>query len=195
FTPSDAIDMNNPKDWAYQLALLDNSKTKIVFTKEQLLEFLTHVGVTVDTNFVKIQRLPRYAIFGKMTGEHTDTPEGQAPIKPDQPATNQGGSWAKDFKPSRRVRDAPGGVASIFFREDEEDDTYTVPKTQGAVAEPVSGSSQAANESKPEASVNTGKAQAKPRRSQSSSLGLDMFESEDVQFKPTRREVKTIFMM
>jgi hypothetical protein len=47
--------------------MLDWDTTSIVFTKRTLIEFLKYTGITVDTNLTNIQKLPRYARFGKIS--------------------------------------------------------------------------------------------------------------------------------
>ncbi|KIK10769.1 hypothetical protein PISMIDRAFT_690748 [Pisolithus microcarpus 441] len=69
FTPSRDVDMTKEKDWPLNLGMLDWDSTKIVFTKRSLVEFLKYAGVTVDPGFTNIQKLPRYAQFGKLTAE------------------------------------------------------------------------------------------------------------------------------
>ncbi|KAF8609914.1 hypothetical protein BDV93DRAFT_517139 [Ceratobasidium sp. AG-I] len=117
YTPVDVAGTNE-KDWAYKLGLLDWDKTKIVFTKRSLIDFLKHIDVTVDTNFSQLSKLPRYAEFGKVSGEASgtaaapaqasashDEPAAAAPADPSDP------SW----KPTRRVRTAPGGAQTFSF--------------------------------------------------------------------------------
>ncbi|KAG6329973.1 hypothetical protein ID866_9116 [Astraeus odoratus] len=72
FTPSQAIDMSKEKDWPLNLGMLDWDSTNILFTKRSLVEFLKYAGVTVDPGFTNIQKLPRYARFGKLS---EDPPE------------------------------------------------------------------------------------------------------------------------
>ncbi|KAI6036658.1 hypothetical protein BKA83DRAFT_4166117 [Pisolithus microcarpus] len=72
FTPSRDVDMTKEKDWPLNLGMLDWDSTKIVFTKRSLVEFLKYAGVTVDPGFTNIQKLPRYAQFGKLTAEELD---------------------------------------------------------------------------------------------------------------------------
>ncbi|OJA14942.1 hypothetical protein AZE42_09381 [Rhizopogon vesiculosus] len=67
FTPSQAVDMSKEKDWPVNLGMLDWDTTSIVFTKRSLVEFLKYTGTTVDPGFGNIQKLPRYAKFGKLT--------------------------------------------------------------------------------------------------------------------------------
>ncbi|KAL4064318.1 hypothetical protein V8B97DRAFT_1707311 [Scleroderma yunnanense] len=69
FTLSQAVDMSKEKDWPVNLGMLDWDSTNIVFTKRSLVEFLKYAGVTVDPGFTNIQKLPRYAKFGKMTSD------------------------------------------------------------------------------------------------------------------------------
>ncbi|ODN83354.1 hypothetical protein, variant [Cryptococcus amylolentus CBS 6039] len=45
---------------------------KIVFSKRSLLEFLKSADVTVNQNFTEIQKLPKYATFGKFSQAATD---------------------------------------------------------------------------------------------------------------------------
>ncbi|KAJ8699749.1 hypothetical protein PTI98_002840 [Pleurotus ostreatus] len=66
FTPSDQFEKNKERDWAANLGMLDWDNTRIVFTKRSLIEFLKSIDVTVDTGFSNIQKLPRYAKFGKL---------------------------------------------------------------------------------------------------------------------------------
>ncbi|KAG8988572.1 hypothetical protein FRB90_002683 [Tulasnella sp. 427] len=139
FIESDAIDMSKEKDWAYQIGLLDWDKTQIVFTKRELLDFLTSVGVTVDTSLLKIQKLPRYAKFGKFSGETapaTSASRNEAAAEESGPLASSGSSNPPaGFKPTRRVRDAPGGKTSALFGDDEEEDPAP-PARKPAAPEP-----------------------------------------------------------
>ncbi|KAI6038981.1 hypothetical protein EDC04DRAFT_1815016 [Pisolithus marmoratus] len=56
----------------YNTGMLDWDSTNIVFTKRSLVEFLKYAGVTVDPGFTNIQKLPRYAKFGKLTAEESE---------------------------------------------------------------------------------------------------------------------------
>ncbi|KAG8941776.1 hypothetical protein FRC04_004093 [Tulasnella sp. 424] len=175
FTESDAIDMSKEKDWAYQIALLDWDKTQIVFTKRELLDFLSSVGVTVDSNLVKIQKLPRYAKFGKFSGETAPVASNkEAPVEEPAPRASSTTNSTGGFKPTRRVRDAPGGKTSDIFGEFEEEPAPLPSRRPAAPAAP-------AEPEEPE--------QSEPTRRGRSSLG-GLFEEEDKPkstFKPTRR--------
>ncbi|KAI0831794.1 hypothetical protein BC628DRAFT_1310449 [Trametes gibbosa] len=139
FTPSDIVDMSKERDWPASLGLLDWDNTSIVFTKRSLLEFLKYAGITVDPNFTNIQKLPRYAQFGKISGEVTASagessagPEASAAAKNLAPAVQA----TSDFKPTRRVRDPPGGRQHNIFGDDAGDDALAgaPPKPRAAVS-------------------------------------------------------------
>ncbi|KAG1756237.1 uncharacterized protein EDB91DRAFT_1091375 [Suillus paluster] len=150
FTPSQAVDMSKEKDWSMNLGMLDWDATSIVFTKRSLVEFLKYTGTTVDPGFSNIQKLPRYAKFGKLTSTEEQSPEmvtsptvsssennrllaeeftddalSTAPPPPKQAQTSsQGNPNAVDeFKPTRRVRTRPGGHDSIgnLFSDDSDE--------------------------------------------------------------------------
>ncbi|KAF4576870.1 hypothetical protein EYR36_000532 [Pleurotus pulmonarius] len=83
FTPSDQFEKNKERDWAANLGMLDWDNTKIVFTKRSLIEFLKSIDVTVDTGFSNIQKLPRYAKFGKLAAtSESEAASTSAPAKP-----------------------------------------------------------------------------------------------------------------
>ncbi|KAG2147359.1 hypothetical protein BD769DRAFT_1415866 [Suillus cothurnatus] len=140
FTPSQAVDMSKEKDWPVNLGMLDWDNTRIVFTKRSLVEFLKYTGTTVDPGFSNIQKLPRYAKFGKLTSTEEEPPEtatspttfssesnrllaeeftddalSTAPPPPTatQPVQTSSPGSPDDFKPTRRVRTQPGGHDSI----------------------------------------------------------------------------------
>ncbi|KAG0705221.1 hypothetical protein DFH29DRAFT_908183 [Suillus ampliporus] len=142
FTPSQSVDMSKEKDWPMNLGMLDWDATSIVFTKRSLVEFLKYTGTTVDPGFGNIQKLPRYAKFGKLTSTEEQSPEmatsptvsssesnrllaeeftDDALSTAPPPTTtqlnqtsSQGNPDAVDeFKPTRRVRTQPGGHDSI----------------------------------------------------------------------------------
>ena len=95
----------------------------------------------MDTNFNNISKLPRraevpasesiaitdrvppgYAKFGKLQPE----PEKAAGESDAEPSTNE-------FRPSRRVRDVPGGQHTDIFAQDDEDDALsTAPPKEGS---------------------------------------------------------------
>ncbi|KAI6167119.1 hypothetical protein EDD17DRAFT_1109260 [Pisolithus thermaeus] len=142
FTPSRDVDMTKEKDWPLNLGMLDWDSTSIVFTKRSLVEFLKYAGVTVDPGFTNIQKLPRYAKFGKLTAEE---PESAGVEETTPPAVTEANPNRRllaeeftddalyalkrlgenfhmvepflfkpgDSKPSRRVRTHPGGSSSI----------------------------------------------------------------------------------
>ncbi|KIY63196.1 hypothetical protein CYLTODRAFT_382637 [Cylindrobasidium torrendii FP15055 ss-10] len=117
FTPSADIDMSKEKEWPYGLGLLDWDNTNIVFTKRSLIEFLKYTGTTVDTNFSNIAKLPRYAQIGKFTprlGEEGSSASGAEST----PSTENDDG----FKPTRRVRTAPGGPHTDIFGSDFQDE-------------------------------------------------------------------------
>ncbi|KAG1754206.1 hypothetical protein EDB19DRAFT_1665265 [Suillus lakei] len=141
FTPSQAVDMSKEKDWSMNLGMLDWDNTSIVFTKRSLVEFLKYTGTTVDPGFSNIQKLPRYAKFGKLTTTEEQAPEtvasstisssesnrllaeeftddalSTAPPPPPtvtQPDQTSSPGNPDEFKPTRRVRTQPGGHDSI----------------------------------------------------------------------------------
>ncbi|KAJ8583544.1 hypothetical protein M405DRAFT_937164 [Rhizopogon salebrosus TDB-379] len=149
FTPSQAVDMSKEKDWPVNLGMLDWDTTSIVFTKRSLVEFLKYTGTTVDPGFSNIQKLPRYAKFGKLASaeeepvaavasptvssnggllaeEFTDDALSTAPPPPATEATqSQSEVDAADrFIPTRRVRTQPGGrdsISNIFGGELRDD--------------------------------------------------------------------------
>ncbi|KAI0328095.1 hypothetical protein GY45DRAFT_1355333 [Cubamyces sp. BRFM 1775] len=179
FTPSDTIDMSKERDWPAKLGMLDWDNTNIVFTKRSLLEFLKYAGVTVDPNFTNIQKLPRYAKFGKISG---DSPAGTeaAPAAADAAtsgeSTTSPATVADDFKPTRRVRDPPGGTTHRLFGNDVDDDDAL------AMAPPKPNAALEATDA-----AATDDNRLKSRRTTSSVAGLWDAPEPDNGFKPTRR--------
>ncbi|OWZ63464.1 hypothetical protein AYX14_00402 [Cryptococcus neoformans] len=57
---------------SWRSGMLNWDSDKIVFSKRSLLEFLKSAGVTVNQNFSEIQKLPKYATFGKFSQAATD---------------------------------------------------------------------------------------------------------------------------
>ncbi|KAG9036197.1 hypothetical protein FRB95_009560 [Tulasnella sp. JGI-2019a] len=181
--------MGKEKDWAYELGLMDWDKTKIVFTKRQLVDFLGYVGVAVDPNLLNIAKLPRYAVFGRMSDEVAGqqvAPATQAAAVT-QPAQAGTTTSSDGFKPTRRVREAPGGFQTDIFGDYEEDEA---PPSKNVVA---------AKEDIPEPQVQQQVAPAssdgfKPTRrvrqvpggAQTDIFGSFGDEEQEV-FKPTRR--------
>ncbi|RXW24190.1 hypothetical protein EST38_g1647 [Candolleomyces aberdarensis] len=107
FTPSNVVDHSKEREWSSALGMLDWDSTSIVFTKRSLIEFLKYTGTTVDTNFNNISKLPRYAKFGKLSA----APEGGASTE--GASSEQSSGAAEAFKPSRRVREQPGGTSHM----------------------------------------------------------------------------------
>ncbi|KAF8634340.1 hypothetical protein AX15_000955 [Amanita polypyramis BW_CC] len=152
FTPSSAVDVTKEKEWAANLGMLDWDSTSIVFTKRSLIEFLkwafplsslTHLtipirytGTTVDTNFNNISKLPRYAKFGKLTSI-SETGDTQGSSKSEIAPTVPGDST--NFKPSCRVRTAPGGPTQDIFVHDEGEDALSTapPKSTSYSQQPT----------------------------------------------------------
>jgi len=134
FTPVSVTDPAKEKDWAYEIGRLDWDNTKIVFTKRSLLEFLRYTGTSVDTNMSNISKLPRYCQFGKITegepapaqAEHSaSAASATQDAKPAAPASSE-----EFFKPTRRVREAPGGTQhlNLFDGEFADDALSNAPK-------------------------------------------------------------------
>ncbi|KAJ3484214.1 hypothetical protein NLI96_g5795 [Meripilus lineatus] len=148
FTPTDVVDMAKEKDWAANIGMMDWDNTKIVFTKRTLIEFLRYTGTTVDTNFSNIQKLPKYATFGKLSGDAPAT-EASASAEP----VSSTGTWSMfsefllcsrstnlldagdssgQFRPSRRVRTAPGGDTHDLFGHYVDDDALANAPPKGS---------------------------------------------------------------
>ncbi|KAI0710451.1 hypothetical protein C8T65DRAFT_648407 [Cerioporus squamosus] len=183
FTPSDAIDPSKERDWPAQLGMLDWDNTNIVFTKRSLLEFLKYAGVTVDPNFTNIQKLPRYAQFGKLSGGANI---GQTSVvESTTSATSSPSAPASDFKPTRRVREPPGGSHHNIFQFGGGDDDAL------AAAPPKQSQSpavEASPASAPEPKAESEEANPQPKKRTTSgvaNLWDPVDESEE--WKPTRR--------
>ncbi|EMD34518.1 hypothetical protein CERSUDRAFT_117364 [Gelatoporia subvermispora B] len=190
FTPSNAVDTTNERGWAANLGMLDWDDTKIVFTKRSLLEFLKYVDVTVDPNFSNIQKLPRYARFGKISDGGTSTTASQATspiVEPSSGAASPEPAADSGFRPTRRVRDVPGGAHTRLFGSDEPDDALaSAPQKQVAPADQGTTSPQPDRAQVPPAEV-TPDAPARPRRTTSSGVAGLWDAPDENQFKPTRR--------
>ncbi|KAI0713384.1 hypothetical protein C8Q76DRAFT_460269 [Earliella scabrosa] len=177
YTPSDAIDPSKERDWPAQLGMLDWDSTSIVFTKRSLLEFLKYAGVTVDPNFTNIGKLPRYAKFGKLSGDTSVAKDsgsaGSSAASASAPAA--------DFKPTRRVREPPGGAHANIFQHDVDDDALAgAPPKEPAPAEATASPS-----SPPDAEANE-ESQMPQSKSRGGVAGL-WDEPDKPAFKPTRR--------
>ncbi|KAJ3760213.1 hypothetical protein EV360DRAFT_81410 [Lentinula raphanica] len=209
YTPSDVIDMSKEKEWAAALGMLDWDTTSIVFTKRSLIEFLKYTGTTVDTNFGNIQKLPRWAKFGKISssemgtsGSTTSLTRASFTSKPKssshrQPtASTSSTSTSEAFKPSRRVRQAPGGGHTDIFGENDEDDALSqAPPKESEGTDSGTNTTRTQEEAEPEepSGINF-TSQVKPSRrvrtvpGGNSSLS-NFWDANDQQeeFKPTRR--------
>ncbi|KAJ3726302.1 hypothetical protein C8R42DRAFT_622926 [Lentinula raphanica] len=192
YTPSDVIDMSKEKEWAAALGMLDWDTTSIVFTKRSLIEFLKYTGTTVDTNFGNIQKLPRWAKFGKISSSEMGTSESTTSLTPSTSST----STSEAFKPSRRVRQAPGGGHTDIFGENDEDDALSqAPPKESEGTDPGTNTTKTQEEAEPEepSGINF-TSQVKPSRrvrtvpGGNSSLS-NFWDANDQQeeFKPTRR--------
>ncbi|EPS99201.1 hypothetical protein FOMPIDRAFT_1050935 [Fomitopsis schrenkii] len=183
FTPSSAIDPEKERDWAANLGMLDWDKTQIVFSKRTLLEFLKYAGVTVDPNFTNIQKLPRYARFGTLSGEVEAPAEASAEAEPVGQAIAQADNA---YRPSRRVRTAPGGGHTDIFGSSADDALAGAPPRPDpspGVASPV-----VTVETIPRPAED-GATEARPRGQRNKSSGISGLwdEPEKSEFKPTRR--------
>ncbi|KDQ18121.1 hypothetical protein BOTBODRAFT_29447 [Botryobasidium botryosum FD-172 SS1] len=193
FNPSKEFsDPAEERDWPMKLSMLDWDDTKIVFTKRQLVDFLKYTGVTIDPNYKTISKLPRYAEFGTMSTEEADADTEEELASPTSTA-GVGAASDPAFRPTRKVRTAPGGassVQSILAETEAPDDVYsTAPAMHSPEASPSK--MAASTQQSPE-----GKAPFRPSRrvrhapGGPSSLGPNMFSGEDEapqEFKPTRK--------
>lgn len=119
---------SNPKDWAYHLGCLPQ-KHHIVFTKEDLVLYLKQHNISVGPNFTELSRLPKYATIGKLTlsEDSSEDPSASAPQSVQQSESSDSKvvytSSGDVFRPSRKVRQLPGGgsaqVTALFGGEDE----------------------------------------------------------------------------
>ncbi|TFY57117.1 hypothetical protein EVJ58_g7221 [Rhodofomes roseus] len=202
FTPSSVIDMEKERDWAANLGMLDWDNTQIVFSKRSLLEFLKYAGVTVDPNFTNIQKLPRYARFGTQSGGGDVEPE--ATIQQES-ATTAAQQADNAYRPSRRVRTAPGGGHTNIFGTDTDDALAAAPpravQAPSAVASPETTADavpkatpeDTAPESRPKLYASSDNfnwplmATCRSKRNTSSGVGSLWDEPAPKEFKPTRR--------
>ncbi|KAJ1309570.1 hypothetical protein OPQ81_006343 [Rhizoctonia solani] len=111
--------------------IIDHSKEKRMAAQARYYGLGRHqdlgryVGVTVDTNFTQIAKLPRYAEFGTLSGESssagavaTETSAPSAPAPTESGSTNPGDPG---WKPTRRVRTVPGGAQTFHLGDGEEE--------------------------------------------------------------------------
>ncbi|KAJ7349446.1 hypothetical protein DFH08DRAFT_144456 [Mycena albidolilacea] len=186
FTETSPVNMSNERDWANNLGMLDWDSTSIVFTKRSLMEFLKYTGTTVDTNFNNIQKLPRYVKFGKISGS---SPAASTVA----PATSTGSiatSPSSDFKPTRRVRDPPGGHrTNIFADEDVLDALSMAPPKEQAVTtlQAVATQSPAVNVATSDGTGIKPSRRVREAPGGNSTLGSIWGNDEPEEFKPTRR--------
>ncbi|KAH8829688.1 hypothetical protein DL96DRAFT_1074510 [Flagelloscypha sp. PMI_526] len=117
--------MTHEKGWAADAGMLDWDSTKIVFTKRTLLEFLKYTGTTVDPNFSTISKLPRYAQFGTITEGVTSADASSNIAETSATVTSAAPATGEEFKPTRRVRDPPGGKTHSLFGDDLEEDALS----------------------------------------------------------------------
>ncbi|CCM06715.1 uncharacterized protein FIBRA_09005 [Fibroporia radiculosa] len=183
FTTSNAIDMSKEREWAANLGMLDWDNTRIVFTKRSLLEFLKSVGVTVDPNFTNVQKLPRYAHFGTLSEEFVEAESAEAEAA-------SSGLPQTSYRPSRRVRTAPGGSHSNIFGIAEDDALANAPTTQKTevVTEKradIKLTPEEDNNVEPDVTVQDSRPKSK-RTTSSGVAGLWDAPNPD-EFKPTRR--------
>ncbi|KAH6918893.1 hypothetical protein BKA70DRAFT_1248566 [Coprinopsis sp. MPI-PUGE-AT-0042] len=199
FTPSNAVDMSKEREWPAELGMLDWDNTNIVFTKRTLIEFLKYTGITVDTNFQNISKLPRYAKFGKISGdvdpsEGTESSSGQAITESVSTQSNA----SDGFKPTRRVRHAPGGPTHDIFATDDDDALSQAPPRAGQQASPVQARQQPQAPQEPEeeevygldfpsAPKPTRRVREQPGGKDHLSNFWDTDDTKDDSFKPTRR--------
>ncbi|WVQ69844.1 uncharacterized protein L199_008065 [Kwoniella botswanensis] len=132
FTPIHPFEMDAPKTWGGTIGMMNWDNDKIVFSKRSLLEFLKSAGVTVNQNFSEIQKLPKYATFGRFSKAATDAAVAdlvEAEIgDPTTEASSLPSNRTTVPRPSRKVRDPPGGKQSIqlFGEEYEEEDALSL---------------------------------------------------------------------
>lgn len=191
FTPTDAVDMNNERDWAPRIGMMDWDSTQIVFTKRTLLEFLKYTGTTVDTNFSNISKLPRYAKFGKFSSDAPADTEAITQQLEKTELTSKEEDSA--YRPSRRVRTSPGGPSSGLFEEEFADDALSKapPQSKAPAPEPAVVASAATEISdeptKPTSGVRPSRRVRENPGGKDSLSGGIWGEPENVEFKPTRR--------
>ncbi|KAJ7135006.1 hypothetical protein C8R43DRAFT_1021860 [Mycena crocata] len=201
FTPTSPVNMSNERDWAANLGMMDWDATSIVFTKRSLMEFLKYTGTTVDTNFANIQKLPRYAKFGKIGDGAVAATAISAGPTASTVASGSAAASPSDFKPTRRVRELPGGPRTNIFGDDDVPDALSMapPKAENSVASatvdaPAAVSSKVEDPAEAETNEsNVAGTGIKPSRrvreapGGKSSLHNIWGSDEPEEFKPTRR--------
>ncbi|WWD16153.1 hypothetical protein CI109_100578 [Kwoniella shandongensis] len=131
FTPIHPFDMDQPKSWGSTIGMMHWDNDKIVFSKRSLLEFLKSADITVNQNFSEIQKLPKYATFGRLSQAATDAAVAdlvEAEIADPTTESSVPSSKSTVPRPSRKVREAPGGKDNIhlFGEEYEEEDALSL---------------------------------------------------------------------
>ncbi|WVQ98949.1 hypothetical protein IAU59_006081 [Kwoniella sp. CBS 9459] len=131
FEPIHPFEMDQPKTWGGTIGMMNWDNDKIVFSKRSLLEFLKSAGITVNQNFTEIQKLPKYATFGRFSQAATDAAVADlvdAEIGDPTTDSTVKSSQTTVPRPSRKVIDPPGGKQSIrlFGEEYEEEDALSL---------------------------------------------------------------------
>ncbi|WVQ78468.1 hypothetical protein IAT38_000554 [Cryptococcus sp. DSM 104549] len=119
--------MEDPKSWGPTIGMMNWDNDKIVFSKRSLLEFLKSADVTVNQNFAEIQKLPKYATFGKFSKAATDAAVAdlvEAEIA--DPTTESSLPASKATVPRRAPAAAGGGNLRLFGEEYEEQDALSL---------------------------------------------------------------------
>ncbi|KAG2020651.1 hypothetical protein CC2G_005962 [Coprinopsis cinerea AmutBmut pab1-1] len=158
-----------------------------------------YTGVTVDTNFNNISKLPRYAKFGKISEGSASSEQEAVSQQSSVTANEHAASSTPAYKPSRRVRTAPGGDHTDIFALEEDDALAQAPpreesQSQAAVPPAVQ---PAQPQEKPEEDTSgiPFSSSIKPsRRVREQPGGKDSISSlwgndddQPQEFKPTRR--------
>jgi len=136
FTPTHPFNMEDPKSWGSTIGMMNWDNDKIVFTKRSLLEFLKSCQLTVNTNFSEIQKLPKYATFGRFSQAATDAAVADlVDAEIADPTSDAVVDSTKSTvpRPSRKVVDPPGGKQSVrlFGEEYEEIDALSLAPPRG----------------------------------------------------------------
>ncbi|KAK8869585.1 hypothetical protein IAR55_000152 [Kwoniella newhampshirensis] len=131
FTPIHPFNMDDPRSWGSTIGMMHWDNDKIVFSKRSLLEFLKSADITVNQNFSEIQKLPKYATFGKFSQAATDAAVAdlvEAEIADPTTESSLPSSKSTVPRPSRKVRDPPGGKDNIrlYGEEYEEEDALSL---------------------------------------------------------------------
>lgn len=133
-------------------------KHHIVFTKEDFVAFLKQHNVHVGPNFTELAKLPKYATIGKLTVSDDAGPSTAAPAAPATSTASQASqpqqqaseaaapeqsnvvytSSGEVFRPSRKVRQLPGGgsaqVTALFGSDADQDEPALAPARRAPAA-------------------------------------------------------------